>query len=199
MDVTYRLELPEDYAEVEKLTFAAFETMELPGRTRTNEHFLAHLLRDDPWFIPELDMVAERGSELVGSIFYSKSKVLRSDGTSTDVITFGPVSVWPNLHGQGIGSALIRHSLERARELGFTAVLITGHPTYYPRFGFRPASDFGLTFEDGTSHEAFMALEMTPGVLDSNGGRWKCAKAFDIVESDEEAFRRYIELVQAGM
>ncbi len=191
MDLSYRLEEARDYAKVEQLTFEAFETMELPGRTHTDEHFLAHLLRDDPWFIPELDIVAERDGELVGSIFYSICKVLREDGTETEAVTFGPVSVWPRLHKEGIGSALIHYSIERARELGFTAILITGHPAYYPRFGFLPAVDFGLTFEDGTSHEAFMALELIPGALGRSKGRWKCAKAFDITGNDEAAFQNY--------
>ena len=57
--INIRLERPDDYKTVERLTFAAFETMELPGRTRTNEHFLAHVLRTDEAFVPELDFVAE--------------------------------------------------------------------------------------------------------------------------------------------
>lgn len=192
MKVTYRLEGTHEHAHVERLTFAAFETMILPGRVRTDEHFLAHLLRDDPWFIPALDFVAEVDGAVVGSIFYSKSQVLRPDGQKSDAITFGPLSVSPQLQRQGIGSGLIRHSLKRAGELGFGAVLITGHTAYYPRFGFRPASDFGLTFEDGTSHAAFMALELTPGALGTNGGRWICADAFEKL-TNEDAFARYCQ------
>ena len=189
--MTIRVEPPSDYAAVERLTFAAFETMNLPGRTHTNEHFLVSLLRSDPWFIPELDFVAELDGEIVGSIFYSRSKIVRPDGGETGTITFGPVSVAPKLHGKGIGSALIRHSLERARQMDLRAVLIMGHPGYYPRFGFTGASNFGLTLADGAIHDAFMALELAPGTLSAAGGWWQCAKAFDTCENERQAFEAY--------
>ncbi|GHV93620.1 N-acetyltransferase [Spirochaetia bacterium] len=186
-----RIETSSDYAAVERLTFAAFETMNLPGRTHTSEHFLVSLLRSDPWFIPELDFVAEVSGEIVGSIFYSHSKIVRPEGGETGTITFGPVSVAPKLHGRGIGSALIRHSLERARQMYLRAVLIMGHPGYYPRFGFTGAANFGITLADGAGHDAFMALELVPGTLTAAGGRWQCAKAFDICENNTEAFEAY--------
>jgi predicted N-acetyltransferase YhbS len=188
-----RLERPNDYKIVERLTFAAFETMELPVRTHTNEHFLARLLRDDAAFVPELDFVAELDGEIVGNILYSKSKVLRPDSTEAEALVFGPISVKPEFHGQGIGSMLVRHSLDRARELGFTAVLITGHLGFYPRFGFVPASKFNITMPDGASFDAFMALELVPGALGCIGGKWVCCKAFDTVENDEAAFAKYHE------
>jgi predicted N-acetyltransferase YhbS len=157
-----RLERPNDYKAVEQLTFAAFETMELPGRTHTNEHFQAHLLRTDEAFASELDFAAELDREIVSNILYSKCKILRPDGAETAALVFGPLSVKPELHGQGIGSLLVRHSLDRARELGYTPVLIMGHPDYYYRFGFIPASKFGITMPDGASFDAFMALELAP-------------------------------------
>jgi predicted N-acetyltransferase YhbS len=190
-DIIIRIERQANYEEVERLTFAAFETMELPGRTRTNEHFLAHLLRDDPDFMPELDFVAEKNGEIVGNIMYSTCAVIRPDGTETGALVFGPVSVKPELHRQGVGTMLIEHSLDRARELGHKAVLITGHPDYYHRFGFIPASAYGITTLDGKSFDAFMALELDEGYLGADGGRWKCCKAFDVCEGDASAFRDF--------
>lgn len=188
LNIAIRLEQTTDHEAVERLTFAAFETMELPGRTHTNEHFLASLLRRDPEFVPELDFLAELNGEIVGNIMFSKSRIIRSDGTETDTLVFGPVSVKPELHKNGIGTLLIEHSLDRARELGYKAVLIIGYPDYYHRFGFVPASRYGLTMLDGTFFDAFMALKLEEGYLGTVGGKWKCCKAFDICENDKAAF-----------
>jgi predicted N-acetyltransferase YhbS len=187
-ELNIRLEQPNDYKIVERLIFAAFETMELPGRTHTNEHFLAHLLRTDDAFASELDFVAEHEGEIAGNILYSKCKILRPDSAETAALVFGPLSVKPELHGQGIGSLLVRHSLDRARELGYTSVLIMGHPDYYHRFGFVSASKFGITMPDGASFDALMALELAPGTLGTAGGKWTCCKSFDTVENDVDAF-----------
>ena len=101
------------------------------------------------------------------------------------------MSVKPELHKQGIGSALIRRSLDRAAELGYTSVLITGHPDYYRRFGFVPASEFNIVLSDGTSLDAFMALELVSGALDGIGGKWVCCKAFETTEDNADAFSEY--------
>jgi predicted N-acetyltransferase YhbS len=191
--INIRLERPDDYEAVEQLTFAAFETMELPGRTHTNEHFLARLLRADEAFVPELGFMAELNGEIVGSILYSKCKIIRRDRAETESLVFGPVSVKPELHGQGVGSLLVRHSLDRASELGYASVLIMGYPDYYRRFGFVPASEFNITLSDGASFDAFMALELVPGALGSTGGKWVCCKAFDTVQNDADAFAKYHE------
>jgi predicted N-acetyltransferase YhbS len=190
-NTTIRIERQADYEAVEQLTFAAFETMELPGRTHTNEHFLAHLLRSAPDFVPELDFVVEQNGEIIGNIMYSKCAVIRPDGTETEALVFGPVSVKPELHRQGVGAMLIEHSLRRARKLGYKAVLITGHPDYYRRFGFVPASAYGISTLDSKSFDAFMALELDEGYLGMDGGRWRCCKAFDICENDMAAFLRF--------
>jgi len=191
LNIAIRLEQRTDNEAVERLTFAAFETMDLPGRTHTNEHFLANLLRHDPDFVPELDFIAELDGEIVGNIMYSKSRIIRSDGTETVTLVFGPLSVKTELHKKGIGTLLIEHSLDRAHQLGYKAVLITGYPNYYHRFGFVPASRYGLTMFDGTFIDAFMALELEEGYLGTVGGKWKWCKAFDICENDEATFREY--------
>jgi len=175
LKIKIRLELPEDYAFVERLTFAAFETFTYPDGSRdpyVKEHFLAHNMRGVPAFVPELDFVGEMGGEIVTSILYTKSNVVRPDGTELVTLTFGPVSVKPELHGQGLGAEIIRYSLNRAKELGYGAVIIVGHPAYYPRFGFKSASKYGLTMPDGSAIDAFMALELIPGYLGSDGGKW---------------------------
>lgn len=188
--LTITLENPDDLQAVEALTFEAFETMTLPGRTYTDEHYLAHLIRDSSAFIPELDFIGTVDGDLVANIMYTKSKVVRPNGEEILTITFGPVSVKPELQGQGYGSAIIRHSLEMAYKLGYGAVIILGHPDYYSRFGFKPASTYHLTLPDGSAFDAFMALELRQDYLGTSGGKWYEDKVFEI---DETAFSEWHE------
>jgi predicted N-acetyltransferase YhbS len=187
-NMTITLETQADYDAVERLTFAAFETMELPGRTHTDEHFLAHIMRGSKAFIPELDFVGRIDGAIVANIMYTHSKIVHPDGSETATATFGPVSVSPALHRRGIGSEIIRHSLDAARRLGIGAVIIVGHVDYYPRFGFKPASDYNLMMPDGSVFDAFMALELEHGALGKVGGKWYEDEVFHI---DDVAFEKY--------
>lgn len=167
-----RLETPLDYKAVERLTYEAFSKIQKPGRGETGEHLLVHKMRSVPAFIPELSLVCELDSKIAGHIAYTKSKVVSKDGTEHETITFGPVSVLPEYQKQGIGAALIRHTLEKAKELDYKAVLITGHPEYYPKFGFVNAEKFGITMPDGSNFDAFMALPLYDGALNGISGKW---------------------------
>lgn len=180
--INIRQELPKDYAAVEAVILAAFETVQIADHPHTNEHILAGLLRGDPDFVPELDLVAEFCGEVVGNIMYSRCAVVRADGSETAALVFGPLSVKPELHGKGIGAQLVLRSLELAKKLGFGAVLITGHVGYYPRFGFVPASRYNITMADGASFDAFMALELKEGYLGMEGGKWRLCRAFELLE-----------------
>ncbi|MDR1508281.1 MAG: GNAT family N-acetyltransferase [Synergistaceae bacterium] len=190
-----RLEQLSDYAAVERLTFEAFETMKLPGRTHTNEHYLAHIMRGATAFVPELDFVGEIDGEIVANIMYTKSKIVRLNGCEVETLTFGPVSVRPELHNHGLGAEIIHHSLGRVSELGYGAVIIVGHPEYYLRFGFKHASEYNLTMPDGAALDAFMALEIAPGYLGADGGKWYEDKVFEI---DQAAFDAWNKTFQAS-
>ena len=165
--LTIRLEEPRDYREVELLTRDAFWGFDMP---RCNEHLLAHLLRDAVGFIPELDFVAERGGRIVGNIMFSRARIVAEDGTENEVLTFGPLSIPPSEQGNGIGMALMRHAFTEAKRLGYGAIVIHGHPDYYPRVGFRRAAEFGITSGDGSSFDAVMTLALTDSALDGVHG-----------------------------
>ncbi|MDR1619570.1 MAG: DUF1801 domain-containing protein [Clostridiales bacterium] len=186
-----RLERPGDYRAVERLTFAAFETFTFPDGSKppqVNEHYLAHIMRDVPAFVPELDFVGEQDGEIVANIMYTQSKIVRPSGEELATLTFGPVSIAPERHNQGFGTKIIRHSLDCTRRLGYGAVIILGHPTYYPRFAFKPASEYKLTLPDGSILDAFMALELRGGYLCADGGKWYEDKVFAI---DPTAFEKW--------
>lgn len=126
-----RLETPADYRTVEEITRDAF------WREGTDEHYLVHILRSCPDFIPELDFVAEAESgRIVGNIMYSKAEIRSAEGTVYPVITFGPLTVAPEFQRQGVGQALMGRSIEEAKKLGYRAIVFYGHPDYYPRRAF---------------------------------------------------------------
>jgi len=188
-----RQETRADYKAVLQLTYQAFLTIEYPGRQRVDEHYLIHLLQGSASIIHALCFVAERDSEIVGHILYTKSQFQRSDGSNAEIVIFGPLSVLPKLQRQGIGAALVRHSLKKALEMDFGAVLIMGWPDYYTKLGFKRASEYDLIAADGSTTDAFMAYELVPGYLDGGGTHIGWAPEFDRSEKDDveyEAFHR---------
>jgi putative acetyltransferase len=90
----------------------------------------------------------------------------------------GPIAVLPQYQRRGVGSRLIEAALRRARALGHAFVVVLGHPEYYPRFGFKPASRFGLQFEHPVPDEVFLALELVPGGLQQASGVVRYLPAF---------------------
>lgn len=178
----FRSETVHDYAAVEFLTREAFWNKYQPG---CDEHYLLHILRGNPAVIPALCEVCEADGQIVGHIFYTRAQVIAEDGASFPVITFGPISVRPDMQGKGIGSQLIRRTLARAAELGFSGVIITGNPAYYQRFGFRPASDFGIVYEDGSSFPELMALELGEGRLRGVHGRVSFAPEYTSMREED--------------
>ena len=168
--VALRREEPRDHRAVEELTRDSFWGLFAP---RCDEHLVAHLLRESPALVPELDVVAEVDGTLVGHVMYSRATVVEpATGTAHDVLTFGPLSVRPDRQGDGIGAALMRHTLAAAADLGHRAVVVYGHPDYYPRFGFRPAAASGITAPAGAAFDALMALPLVPGGLDGVTGQF---------------------------
>ncbi len=185
LSLTLRLETPADTRAVEILTREAFWNHHGPG---CDEHYLAHTLRNAEAFIPALDFIAEHNGVIVGSIMYTRSAVALDTGGTLPVIGFGPLSVLPEYQRQGVGRALIAHTLGLAAGMGFTAVLIYGDPAYYSRAGFLPAEQFGIATEDNQYHGALQAYELTPGALQNARGRFVECSAYHVNPADAEAF-----------
>lgn len=183
-NVVIRLEQPSDYRTVEELTRDAFWDVYKPG---CDEHLVAHRLRAHPDFIPELDFVALGGNEIVGNIMYSRAALVQPDGTRFPIVIFGPLSVRPDYQRRGVGAALVRHSLEKAKEMGFAGVALTGSPDYYPRFGFRSGRDFGITDAEGNGSDYLMAMPLAAGTLPA-GALTESEVFFSITSEDVEAF-----------
>lgn len=116
-----------------------------------------------------LSLVALRGNRVVGHLLLSPVRVTSPKG-SFNALGLGPMAVLPEHQNLGIGSSLVRSALSRLREQGHAALVVLGHPDFYPRFGFRRASEWGLSFDQDAPDEAFMALELTPGSLSGKAG-----------------------------
>ena len=179
-----RNEQEADYKEVEAVTRKAFYNMYVPG---CMEHYLVHIMRGHEDFIPELDFVALSGDKIIGNIMYSRAAIVQPDGTRFPIVIFGPLSVHPDYQRQGVGAALVRHSLEQAKALGVAGVALTGSPEYYPRFGFRPGRDFGITDAEGNSSDYLMALPLAADTLPA-GVLTESEVFFSITPEDVEAF-----------
>lgn len=198
MNISIRNETPADYRIVEKLTREAFWG-NLDHPTCDGEHLLVHKLRKLPSFVPELDFVAEVGGKIIGHVIYSLARVRTPDDQEIEVLNFGPLSVHPDYKRMGVGSALMRRSIAEAARLGYRAIIFYGHPDYYPRFGFRRASRYGIVSSSGNSCDALMAMELYDGALDGVTGRYIEDEVFEVDPKEMAEFEKgfpYKEPVQ---
>ncbi|GAG53680.1 unnamed protein product [marine sediment metagenome] len=128
---------------------------------------------------PIVSLVAEENEEVVGHIMFSP--VSLSGHPNLKVMGLAPMAVLPVHQETGIGSALVRAGLEQCKQLDFVAVVVLGHPEYYPRFGFLPSSQFGIESEYDVPDEVFMAMELRPEALSGKTGRVRYDSAFNNV------------------
>lgn len=148
-----RPEGPDDARAVRAVNVAAFPTSE--------EADIVDALRAAHAVL--LSLVAEEDSVVIGHILFSPVAIDRP-GASTVAAGLAPMAVVPPHQRRGIGGLLVAAGLDALRIAGERAVVVVGHPAYYPRFGFIPAASFGLRWEGGHD-EAFFAIELIPGAL----------------------------------
>lgn len=190
--INVREERPEDYRRVEEITKAAFS---YPGRIEQGgigcpyEHWMVHELRERDGILP-LSLVAVVDDTIVGHIICSHAAVKIKE-KSIPVLNFGPLSVLPEYQRKGVGGALLKAMMKRAKEMGFGAILFFGRPEYYPQFGFVEAAEFGITDCNGANYPAFMAIELQPGYLSqARGGKYFESDIYDD-EKNREAVKAF--------
>ena len=187
-DITIRLEKPEDYRAVENLVRESFWNVYRPG---CSEHYVIHVLRNDPDFVPELDFVMEEGGVLIGQNMFMKAVIEGDDGTTVPVLTMGPIGITPTLKRHGYGKFLLDYSLKKAAELGFGAVLFEGNIGFYGKCGFDYAEKFGIRYHDlpeGADASFFLCKELIPGYLDGVTGVYQTPKGYYVDDGDVEEF-----------
>ena len=118
--------------------------------------------------MPDLSLVAELNGRIVGHVVLSKVQLKSASGDS-EILALGPMSVVPSQSHRGIGSELIDAAVARAKPLCYTAIVVAGHPDYYQRFGFKPASEWGVSCNLCTPDDALTAMELVEGALSGGG------------------------------
>lgn len=193
-DLTIRLERKSDYNEVENLVREAFWNVYRPGCT---EHYVLRCYRDNPAFIPELDLVMEEEGRLIGQVMFSKAELLLPDGTSVPSWTFGPIGIHPDHKRKGYGLKLLNYALEKARKMGVGFLCMEGNIEFYKHAGFDLASKYGIHYHDMPLDEEvpfFLAQELIPGWLRANGVKeatYCPPKGYFVADENPEAFQQY--------
>jgi putative acetyltransferase len=158
--LTVRSERPEDEAEIRHINDEAFG--------RDVEGKIIDKLRSQGTLT--ISLVALDDGRIAGYIAFSPAETV-PDNLTIRAIVLGPIAVLPDFQRKGIGWELIESGLEKCRELGYDIVVLVGHPDYYPRFGFVPASRMGIECEFEAPDEAWMLLELREGALAGRRGK----------------------------
>ena len=187
-DYTIRLEKAEDYRKVENLVRESFWNVYRPG---CSEHFVIHVLRDDPAFVKELDFVMEQNGKLIGQNMFMRTVIEADDGRVIPVLTMGPIGITPELKRQGYGKKLLDFCLEMAAAMGYGAVLFEGNIGFYGKSGFDYARNFGIRYHDlpeGADDSFFLCRELKEGYLSGVTGVYRTPNGYYVDDADVEEF-----------
>ncbi len=167
MELQIRQERPKDYQEVAQVIQEAFVQSPFSNQ---KEHDLVERLRKSPFFIPELSLVAEIQDEVVGYVLLTRIFIKRGD-TKIESLSLAPIAVKPSHQRKGIGSRLIRAAHRQARIHGFTSIILVGHEDFYPQFGYKKTSQFGIEFPFKLPEENGMVIDLASKGLDDVKGK----------------------------
>ena len=189
-DIIIRPEEEKDRREVENLVRESFWNVYRPG---CSEHYVIHVLRRDPAFVPELDFVMEKDGRLIGQNMFMRTVINADDGGDVPVLTMGPICIAPDLKRRGYGKKLLDYSLEKAAAQGYGAVLFEGNIDFYSACGFTYAGEFGVRYHDlpeGADASFFLCRELIPGYLENVTGVYQTPAGYYVDDADVEAFDR---------
>jgi len=154
-----RDELPSDIDKIWNVNSEAFETKD--------EAELINALRCSGCEF--ISLVAEIDNKVVGHILFTPVE-LSASKENIKISGLAPMAVLRQYQNKGIGSQLVKAGLDRCKALGYEAVVVLGHPDYYPKFGFESSVNFGIKSEYDVSDEVFMILELIPDALKNHKG-----------------------------
>lgn len=190
-NIIIRNETIDDHRAVEHLVRESFWNVYRPG---CQEHYVLHCLRDDPAFVPELDLVMEKDGALIGQNMFMRAHIRADDGRDIPIMTMGPICIAPEYKRQGYGKILLDYSVERAAALGCGALCFEGNILFYGKSGFTCASDFGIRYHDlpeDADASFFLYKELIPGYLDGVTGVYGPPEGYFAAEQNPEAFEAF--------
>ena len=190
---TIRNEQSKDHWDVEDLTRKAFWNLNVPG---CSEHYMVHVMRNHPDFIPELDLVLEKDNRIIGNIMYTKAKLIDEENNEKQILTFGPLSIHPEFQREGYGKVLLEYSFAKAKEMSYDVIVIFGNPDNYVSRGFKSCKKFDVYVRDGIYPAAMMVKELTEGCLDKRKWRYVESEVYDVDESAAEQFDTKFEKME---
>ena len=167
MLIEIREERPDDIAairEVNRRAFGQDQEGNIVDALRTNGAAL-------------LSLVATVNGQVAGHIMYS----LLTVAENADGVALGPMAVVPEYQRQGIGTKLIGAGNRKIKDAGYPLIIVEGHAEYYPRFGFRPASEYGIKCEWDVPDEVFMLLVLNEAKMQGASGLAKYRHEFSTI------------------
>jgi len=168
--MSIRAEKKTDINHIWQINAEAFETKE--------EADLVNTLRDSG--VPSISLVYEQNNELLGHILFTKVELV-GDTSGLKLAGLAPMAVSPKFQNSGIGSSLIKAGIQQCINDGYDAIIVLGHPDYYPKFGFVPSVKYGIKTEYDVPENVFMVLEIKENVLKGKQGTIKYHEAFGSV------------------
>lgn len=138
--------------------------------TEGQEQELVNFLRKSNRYIPEPALVVELEGQVVGHITLTKFTI-QADSQSFESLLLAPIAIATEYQNQAIGTKLIKKSLRRAQTMGYNNVIVVGNPAYYQRFGFRPATEFGIAHIEAIENQYVMVYALSPDGLKDKVGK----------------------------
>jgi len=161
MKIIVETETEDDYEQITRLHIAAFNG--------DAEAKLVEKLRKMPIYVSNLSLVAKYENRIIGHVLLYPIKI-NNGKEKNNSLALAPISVLPKFQHKGVGGRLIKKGVEEAQKLGFKSIIVVGHSEYYPRFGFKKASKYGISAPFDVPDTAFLAIELEKNGLKNCGG-----------------------------
>jgi putative acetyltransferase len=162
MNILIRSETVIDFysiAQVNDIAFGGKSESELISKLRNTQNF-----------ITEFSIIAEIDENIIGHILFYPINIETKTGL-IPTVALAPMSVLPKYQNKGVGTKLVQYGLQKCKERGFESVTVLGHANYYPKFGFEPASKWGIYSDFDVADEVFMSMELKEDALVKVAGK----------------------------
>lgn len=161
MDIAIRTEAPGDLAGIDSMVIRAYKSIPYSDHT---EQVMIRRLRESPAYIPQLALIAEAGTEIVGHVMLTRVSI-RNQERVVPSLALTPLSVAPAYQRQRVGNGLVIAAHERARAVGFHSIVLLGIPGYFSRFGYEPLHRYDISVPFDIRDENCMILPLKPDAL----------------------------------